>query len=176
MNRLTRTSIAALAAALIVPLSGCAALISPQQTLHRYAAGDGASVSVGDVDVRSLKVVGTEASEPAQVLYVAINNGDSPQTLSLTIAGEEFVQPLEAGEVYRQNPDDGAEEAIIEQLGQDSGTLIDVTVSVGSETVETHTQVIGPAHEAYADYVPGGAPIPTPAQRVYPEGEEPGGH
>lgn len=207
MNRHTRVSLAAIAAATIIPLSGCAALISPQQTAeYEYAAGDGKALATedeaenriiietpDDVAVRDIKLVGTTAAAPAQLMYTIANMGDSAASLSFEVNGQESDVTVGAHETVHQyhrytgdtstphdasieEGDPGFEPIVIEPSGFPAGSLADVDVTINGQDFPVRVQVIGPSHHDYADFVPGGDPSLPPAERIYGEGEGAEGH
>ena len=90
MKRHNRAALAVAALALVIPVSGCASLLSPHQTAeYHYNGGDGASGSVGDVEVRGLMLITDEkGSGPAQLFFTLINKGDSTAKVSVEVGAE----------------------------------------------------------------------------------------
>ncbi|MBN9613503.1 MAG: DNA modification methylase [Actinobacteria bacterium] len=77
----------ALAAALALSASGCA-MFAPQGTTDPYAPSDGIEVTIDNVDVRNLMLIGDAAGENFNVVFTAVNNTDGDQTLHFS-----FVDP-----------------------------------------------------------------------------------
>lgn len=160
MRRSARVAIAAVTLAATAALSGCSALINPQQTAdYRYNGGDGASVDVGGVSIRGLMVVGTEADAPGRLLYTAINTTEEAKTVTLEINGEEFTNELAAGEDLQQNSMENSQ--VLPEAGAPAGSLATFTVDVDGETADVDAQVIGPDQPDYRELVPTEQATPT---------------
>ncbi|WP_051297332.1 hypothetical protein [Brevibacterium album] len=155
-KRPVRTALALTALAAIVPLSGCAALLSAQQTAsYEYNGGDGAWATLDGVDVRGLVLVQNDEGD-AQMFFTLINSTDEPREVSIDAgAGAPVDVSLAANAVHEQNPA-GAEASAqtpqeqaavpepvnIEGLDVVAGSQIPVEVTVGSETQEVRVQVL----------------------------------
>lgn len=175
MKRIARVAIVAATLAATTALSGCAALISPQQTAnYRYNGGDGASADVGGVAIRGLMIVGTEADAPGRLFYAAINETNAAKTLTLEYEGEEFTQDLEPREQFYVSDTEESEPIVIPEVGADAGALVDFAVEVDGESVDVEAQVIGPDHPDYADLVPTTEPAAEPSETTTPGAEEEG--
>ena len=100
MKRHNRAALAVAALALVIPVSGCASLLSPHQTAeYHYNGGDGASGSVGDVEVRGLMLITDEkGSGPAQLFFTLINKGDSTAKVSVEVADTTVSESIKAGD------------------------------------------------------------------------------
>lgn len=165
MRRLARVATVAATLAATTALSGCAALISPQQTAnYRYNGGDGASVDVDGVAIRGLMIVGTEEDAPGRLFYAALNETDEAKTLTLEYNGEEFTQELEPNEQFYVTSTPESEPVVIPEVGANAGDLVDFTVDVDGESADVEAQVIGPDHPDYADLVPTPEPSATPSE------------
>lgn len=166
-KRTARLAVAAAAIAAIAPLSGCASLLSADQTAkYEYHGGDGSwsREDLDGVDIRGLLIIQSEEGD-AQVFYTVINGADEPRDVSLEIGPETYTHTVGADEVVSQNPENpasDAEPAIISGLNEDVGSLFDVEVTVGGESETIATQVLDGTLPEYADLVPtSGAADPT---------------
>ncbi|SMX84453.1 hypothetical protein [Brevibacterium antiquum] len=160
MKRHNRAALAVAALALVIPVSGCASLLSPHQTAeYHYNAGDGAWGSVGDVEVRGLMLIMDESGEgPAQLFFTLINKGDSSASVSLDVGGKKTTESVKPGETFVQDPESSASTSskpvIVDSLKTKPGDLADVTVKVGSDEETIRTQVLSNSLPYYEQYVP----------------------
>lgn len=166
-KRTARLAVAAAAFAVIAPLTGCANMLSADQTAkYEYNGGDGAwsREDLEGVDIRGLLLIQSEEGD-AQVFYTVINGADESRDVTLEIGPETFSHSLDAGEVFSQNPENpasDAEPAIISGLDEVPGMLVDVEVTVGSASETIEVQVLDGTLPEYTDLVPtGGASDPT---------------
>lgn len=170
MKRHNRAALAVAALALVIPVSGCASLLSPHQTAeYHYNAGDGAWGSVGDVEVRGLMLIMDETGEgPAQLFYTLINKGDSSAKVSLDVGGKTTTESVKAGETFVQDPESSASTSskpvIVDSLKAKPGDLADVTVKVGSDEKTIRTQVLSNSLPYYEQYVPTEKPSESPSE------------
>lgn len=154
MNRLTRFGIAAAAIALVVPASGCAALISPQQThTYQYAAGDGAQqTKIDDVAVRNILLIANDDAQ-AQLVYAVVNGSDKDARVILTVAGKTVEESVPAGKAVYHNPantqnapsENGSinrKAVIIKNLEDKPGTLTDVQMTINGKSTKATAQVL----------------------------------
>ncbi|RNI23807.1 hypothetical protein EFY87_05890 [Flexivirga caeni] len=80
---MSRPAIGALAlAATATTLSGCMYL-SPAQTTKSYEAADGTDQTIGDVQLQNLLIVTSAKGQPGALQGLAVNNGQSPVTLTV---------------------------------------------------------------------------------------------
>lgn len=166
-KRTARLTVAAAAIAAIAPLSGCANMLSADQTAnYEYHGGDGAwsREDLDGVDIRGLLILQSEEGD-AQVFYTVINGADEPRDVTLEVGPETYNHTVEPDEVVSQNPENpasDAEPAIISGLDEGVGSLFDVEVTVGSESETIAVQVLDGSLPEYADLVPtSGAEEPT---------------
>ena len=166
-KRTARLTVAAAAIAAIAPLSGCADMLSADQTAnYEYHGGDGAwsREDLEGVDIRGLLLLQSEEGD-AQVFYTVINGADEPRDVTLEVGPETYNHTVEPDEVVSQNPENpasDAEPAIISGLDEEVGSLFDVEVTVGSESETIAVQVLDGSLPEYADLVPtSGAEEPT---------------
>lgn len=169
MKRHNRAALAVAALALVIPVSGCASLLSPHQTAdYRYNAGDGAWGTVGDVEVRGLMLIIDKSGDgPAQLFFTLINKGDSSASVTIDVAGETVTETVEAGKTFVQDPQSQAsstEKPIeLNNLDAKPGDLIDVNVSVGGEEKTIEAQVLSDVLPYYEDFVPSESPSSVPS-------------
>ncbi|HLR44912.1 MAG TPA: hypothetical protein VK065_06965 [Brevibacterium sp.] len=166
-KRTARLAVAAAAIAAIAPLSGCANMLSADQTaVYEYHGGDGAwsREDLEGVEIRGLLLIQSEEGD-AQVFYTIVNNADEPRDVTLEVGPETFTHSVDPGETVSQvpsNPDSEAEPEIISGLDAPIGSLYDVEVTVGSASETIATQVLDGTLPEYADLVPtAGADDPT---------------
>lgn len=166
-KRTARLAVAAAAFAVIAPLTGCANMLSADQTAkYEYHGGDGSwsREDLDGVDVRGLLILQSEEGD-AQVFYTLVNGADEPRTVTLEIGPETYTHSLDAGESFSQNPENpasDAEPAIISGLNADVGSLLDAEVTVGSTSETIAVQVLDGSIPDYQHLVPtGGAEDPT---------------
>lgn len=166
-KRTARLTVAAAAIAAIAPLSGCANMLSADQTAnYEYHGGDGAwsREDLEGVDIRGLLLLQSEEGD-AQVFYTVINGADEPRDVTLEVGPETYNHTVEPDEVVSQNPENpasDAEPAIISGLDEEVGSLFDVEVTVGSESETIAVQVLDGSLPEYADLLPtSGAEEPT---------------
>ena len=177
MKRHNRMALAVAALALVIPVSGCASLLSPHQTAdYHYNAGDGAWGTVGDVEVRGLMLItDKEGKGDSQLFFTLINKGDSSAKVSLDVGGEKTTETVDAGKTFVQDPESSASTAkkpiVLKNLDAKPGDLTEVTVKVGSEEKKIEAQVLSDALPYYKDYVPTEAPSKTPSDESSESGE-----
>ncbi|MCF2586964.1 hypothetical protein [Brevibacterium sp. UCMA 11752] len=178
MKRHNRAALAVAALALVIPVSGCASLLSPHQTAeYHYNAGDGAWGSVGDVEVRGLMLIMDESGKgPAQLFFTLINKGDSSAKVSLDVGGKTTTESVKAGETFVQDPESSASTSskpvIVDSLKAKPGDLADVTVKVGSDEKTIRTQVLSNSLPYYEQYVPTEKPSESPSEDATQPGED----
>lgn len=163
MKRLTRFGAVALAAALVAPLTGCAALISSQQTAkYYYNGGDGAATSIDGVDVRGILLISDEDQEKAQLFYTLVNNSEETAEVSIEAGDKTVKQTVKAGDTFSQDPQnpnaEGDKEVIVTGLNQETGTLVDVTVTVNGNSEDVQTQILDGSHWYYKTLEPTSEP------------------
>ena len=176
MKRHNRAALAVAAIALVLPVSGCASLLSPHQTAeYQYNGGDGAWGTVGDVEVRGLLLIMDESGQgPAQLFFTLINKGDAPAEVSVEVAGQTFTETVPAGETFVQDPESSAsstdEPIIVDSLQAEPGDLVDITVSTGGQEKTIQTQLLSDVLPYYEEYVPTQSPSDMPTDE--PTGSE----
>ena len=169
MKRHNRAALAVAALALVIPVSGCASLLSPHQTAeYQYNGGDGASGSVGEVEVRGLLLItDQEASGPAQLFFTLINKGDSTAKVSIEVGDTTVSESVKAGDTFVQDPkspETSSKEVVtVDSLKAEPGDLVDVTVKNGSDEKVIETQLLTDALPYYEEYVPSESPSESPS-------------
>lgn len=78
----------ALAAAILLGASGCG-LFAPQGTTDQYEPSDGIDVNIADIAVRNLMLIAAEDGEHFNVVFSAVNSGESPVQLKIDFVDEE---------------------------------------------------------------------------------------
>lgn len=178
MKRHNRAALAVAALALVIPVSGCASLLSPHQTAeYHYNAGDGAWGTVGDVEVRGLMLIMDESGEgPAQLFFTLINTGDSSASVSIDVGGKKTTESVKPGETFVQDPKSSSTTSskpiIVDSLTAKPGDLADVTVSVGSDEKTIRTQVLSNTLPYYEEYIPTEKASESPSEDAAQSGEE----
>lgn len=135
----------ALAAALSLGFSGCA-LISPQATLEPYAPSDGVETNVASIEVRNLMLITGADGGEANVVFTAVNNGDSAQRLGFSFvspsgsstAGAEFL--VEPGLTAFGDPD--GESMFVTVRGAKPGSTVVTYVQTPGGDAELNVPVI----------------------------------
>ena len=169
MKRHNRAALAVAALALVIPVSGCASLLSPHQTAeYHYNGGDGASGAVGDVEVRGLMLItDKESSGPAQLFFTLINKGDSTAKVSIEVAGTTVSESVKAGDTFVQDPmspETSSKEVVtVDSLKAKPGDLVDITVKNGGEEKVIETQLLTDTLPYYNEYVPSESPSESPS-------------
>ena len=169
MKRHNRAALAVAALALVIPVSGCASLLSPHQTAeYHYNGGDGASGAVGDVEVRGLMLItDKESSGPAQLFFTLINKGDSTAKVSIEVADTTVSESVKAGETFVQDPmspETSSEDVVtVDSLEAEPGDLVDITVKTDSEEKVIETQLLTDVLPYYDEYVPSESPSESPS-------------
>ena len=170
MKRHNRAALAVAALALVIPVSGCASLLSPHQTAeYHYNGGDGASGSVGDVEVRGLMLITDEkGSGPAQLFFTLINKGDSTAKVSVEVADTTVSESIKAGDTFVQDPkspETSSKEVVtVDSLKAKPGDLVDVTVKSGSDEKVIQTQLLTDVLPYYEEYVPSDSSSDSPSE------------
>ena len=170
MKRHNRAALAVAALALVIPVSGCASLLSPHQTAeYHYNGGDGASGSVGDVEVRGLMLITDEkGSGPAQLFFTLINKGDSTAKVSVEVADTTVSESIKAGDTFVQDPkspETSSKEVVtVDSLKAKPGDLVDVTVKSGSDEKVIETQLLTNVLPYYEEYVPSDSSSDSPSE------------
>ena len=177
MKRLTRAAVAAAAIALVVPVSGCAALLSNQQT-HNYVyhGGDGAWASIGGVEIRGILLIANEDNSQAQLFYTIVNNSNGPAKITLKVGDYQKQIKLKKGERIVQNPqspDSNGEEAVVKGLNAKVGEQVEVEVSANGMEKTVRAQVLNAEHWYYEDAQPqGSSSTEAPAEGATASPEE----
>lgn len=146
MKRPYRAAIAAAALALVIPVSGCAALISPQQThTYQYDGGDGAATSLKGIDVRGLLLI-TNDDGAAQLFYTIVNTTDSDAKVDIAVGSVHQMENVKAGETLVQDPQNAKSQSkkplVVKNLKAKAGDLTDVNVTIDGTTQKVQTQVL----------------------------------
>jgi hypothetical protein len=157
VKRLSRVALAAAAVALIVPVSGCASLLSAQQTAeYQYNGGDGAWADFGEVAVRGVLLVSNGEGE-ANLFYGIVNNSDQEAQVEIQVGDANITETVPAGGELLQNPGNslrGQEPIVVSGIEGEPGALEDVEVTVNGESKTVRTQILSEALPEYSTLVP----------------------
>ena len=127
----------ALAAAILLGASGCG-LFAPQSTTDQYEPSDGIDVNIADISVRNLMLIAAEDGEHFNVVFSAVNPGDSAVQLKIDFVDEEGSAKasanfaIEPGSQLFGDPD-----------GDIEPVLVPLTNVVAGQTVTFYFQIPG---------------------------------
>lgn len=153
VKRHSRLTAAAIAAALIAPVSGCAAMFTPQATEIHYAGGDGASTTIGDVEVDGLIVVTKGKNKPGQLIASVFNSSKSAKTVKIATPNFSKSVTVKPGGEVHLNPKDG-KNVVIPKVSTKPGELLKMSVQSGSVTKKFNSQVFNGTLPQYRKYLP----------------------
>lgn len=167
-----RLGLAAAAIAMIAPVSGCAALISPQQTHdYQYAAGDGGSLNnLAGVDVRNVLLIAGDNGD-AQLMYALINTSDETANVKISVGTKTVSETVKPDQSVYHNPENKvaapsednssskitSDPVIVKNLDEKPGHLSTVRFDVNGQTSEVKAQVLTGDLEYYKKLEPKGA-------------------
>ena len=162
MKRRYRAVLAAAALAFVIPASGCAALLSAQQThTYIYSAGDGAWADFEsyDINARGILLIANDEGTEAQLFYTIVNTTDRPAQYEISVGDYTHSGTIDPGGKVVQNPQDPnfeGEPAIVTGYNAVTGEQVDVKLTVNGDTRTVRTQVLDSSHWYYADLQPTG--------------------
>lgn len=138
-------------------LSGCA-LTSPMATEIPYNPGDGVAVSLGDVEVRDLIVVGTAQGEPATVSAYVVNDSADDVTVSFVSEGAAPASlDVPANSAVQASPV-GEEGITLDSLGVVLGSMVPLTIQVdGNAPAQVGVPSVSASNPMYSDLAPSGS-------------------
>ncbi|WP_282837486.1 DNA modification methylase [Microbacterium flavum] len=144
----------ALAAALLVGMTGCS-MISPQATTIAYSAADGVNIpDSGPLKVRNALLVADESGERANFLAAVVNDTDKAATLSVTAGGTEKTVRVPARSTVSLGFD-GADPILFDGVDALPGTDLEVTFHSGDGQSIVYSVPVLDGKLAYlADFVP----------------------
>jgi hypothetical protein len=155
-SRRVRTPLTtALALAGLLPvLAGCA-VFSPTGTGTNYNPSNGVNATVGSVLARDLVVIGQKGSA-GLVSGALVNNGDQPQTVTITVKGSTAPVKVDvpAGSLVTLGAADSGAQVGSGVLGAGDGALLAVTVSTPSGGAVTANVPVLPPVREYATVTP----------------------
>lgn len=165
--RLRATASAALAALVVIVVSGCG-LITPQATLKIYDPSDGVGASVGKVDIRNaLAIAGTTQrnSGEANLVMTAINNGADAVTLRVQYRSGDRDRTLRLRLGPGSNKigygEDG--QRILAGFDGRPGSLAPIYFQYGSfQGRQLKVPVLDDSWSSYSDLGPTPTPLPRP--------------
>lgn len=139
---------------LTVLLSGCA-VFSPMTTELPYNPGDGIGVSLGDVEVRDLLVVGTAQGEPATVSAYVVNRSAQDVTVSFAAqGGTPATLDVPARSALQASPA-GEEGLVIDSLAVALGSMVPLAIQVdGNAPAQVAAPSVAASNPMYSDLAP----------------------
>lgn len=149
--------------------TGCG-VNSPVQTAETMDPSDGVNVDLGDVDIRSLALVGGRDTSES-TLTGAVENSSS-EAVTLTVGGQAESVEIEvpAGEIVQISGD--GETVSLGQGEANPGDVVELAMSTGADETTAAVPLLEP-HGYYEEYAPEGW-TPSPTESEHEEGE--GGH
>ncbi|MHC6175525.1 hypothetical protein [Glutamicibacter endophyticus] len=141
--------------ALAFGATGCGA-INQQATTTNYAASDGSNITVAEAKARNILLVVNDESNEARLIGSVVNRSDSALSLSIAPEGLAPIRLNVPADTALKLEDD-ANEQLVSNLTKSPGEHIDVTLSVGGESVESSIPVVDGTLPEYRDFVPGGS-------------------
>lgn len=150
-----RRLLAGLSAISVATLLSACAVFSPMSTEIVYNPGDGVAVSLGDVDVRDLVVIGTEQGEPATISAYVVNGSAEDVTVSISSEGSApATLDVPANTAVQASPA-GEEGLTLESLDVAIGAMVPLTIQIDGDAP---AQVSAPSVSAdtpmYSEYAP----------------------
>lgn len=144
----------AVGAVIVLGASGCS-MLSPQATTIPYSPSDGVNVpDSGPLDVRNALVVADESGTVGNFIAAIVNDTDSSETLTVGVGGGVQTVRVPARSVVSLGVD-GAEPLLIEALGSEPGTYVEIAFQSGDGTgVEVSVPVLDGSLPYYADFAP----------------------
>ena len=135
-------------------LSGCSFISGgPEYGPDDYPAiANGLDAHIGTVEIRSFLIVSTGEGEPGRFLGTVFNDSGDPATVTFADDDEEVTVTVSGGESrdFSEDPEG------LETVGENPGSLVPMTVSVGSETEEILPIILDGSLEQYRQYLPSG--------------------
>lgn len=142
----------ALAAAVALGTTGCGLLV-PQATTYQYAPSDGIDVTLPSVAVRNLLVIAGE--DNANVVFTAVNNGDSATRLSMKFIDQGSQKTQKNFNVSSGLTPFGVDNPeLIELPGLKPGSLVTVFLESDGTEIEREVPVLDGTLSEYSDLQP----------------------
>ncbi|MCA1783276.1 MAG: hypothetical protein ABR500_02735 [Dermatophilaceae bacterium] len=141
---------------LAAALSGCATF-SPMATQIAYNPGDGVAVSLGDVEVRDLIIIGTAQGEPATVSAYVVNRSDDDVTINISSEGNAPASlDVPANSAIQASPV-GEEGLTLESLPVQLGANVPLQFQVdGNAPAQVDVPSVSASTPMYSDLAPSG--------------------
>ena len=159
MKRVSRLGLTLAGLCAIAPVSGCAALISPQQTAaYQYNGGDGAWTTYDDVAVRGMMLIAGDNGQ-ANLYYSIINSSSDEATVTVKVADTSVTSHVKAGE------------AVIGDTSEFSEDSADIVVSDDAHSTTPSQAPEEPAHNT--EHAGQGEPEATPSAEAEDHGSVP---
>lgn len=120
-----------------------------------YNPGDGVAVSLGDVAVRDLIVIGTEQGEPATISAYVVNGSAEDVTVSISSEGSAPATLNVPANTAVQASPAGGEGLALESLGVAVGAMVPLTIQVdGNAPAQVGAPSVSASNPMYSDYAP----------------------
>lgn len=138
-------------------LSGCA-VFSPMATEIPYNPGDGVAISLGQVEVRDLIVIGTDEGEPATLSAYVVNRSAEDVTVSFaTEGGSSGTVDVPANSAVQASPV-GEEGLTLDSLEVGIGSMVPLRVQVDDDApAQVSAPSVSASNPMYSDLAPSGA-------------------
>ena len=158
----------ALTVVLAASTAGCS-VFSPFQTAETKPIADGVPVTgLPDVRLDNVALVSGEDGGDAVITGIVENTGSDPVKISLSAGGSSASTTVEPSQVVLLDDED----LTLSGLEDGAGSMADIEVSTGSESIPTQVPVVAPTGY-YEPYAPEGwTPEPTPSETEHEESEE----
>jgi len=173
--RARTTATVVLAGAVMVLTAGCN-FISPQTTTEHYDASDGISVDVGSIQVRNAMVF-TDNGDAASLSVTLLNTSSTPRTVAIQY--DSFGTPktttivVPADGQTRRGTTGGDQQALLNGIGKQPGSLLKVFVQYGNTTGKSiNVPVLDGSLAEYATLLPSPSStstrVPKPSDAATP--------
>ena len=157
-KKLQHFGLGAAAAAALLTATGCG-YVSPQATADEYAPSDGIQADLGDVKVRNLMILATDADSEGRVIGSVVNEGSELATLSIDADGATAEVEVPANDTVMLET---SEPVMVDRAGAGPGLMVETELEADGQSSTQSVPVLDHTYPRYASFVPGGAPT-TPA-------------
>jgi hypothetical protein len=130
----------AVAVALLAGLTACD-LLAPQETLHNEETSVGVSAKVGQVFIGNVVLVSTDGQSANLVATLVNETGDTQQADIASASGQRLSFSLDARDT-QQLGDPAGEDTLLTGLDAPPGSLTQLTITSGGESVGLQVPVV----------------------------------
>ena len=142
---------------------------NPLTTTLSYAPADGVEMDGSTLVARDVLVVSQGGGAPGVLVGTLVNQGDEPQTVSVSVAGQQVgevtVEPRSAARLDGVSLEDGSDgsRTTVDAVEARAGEHVEVRLQSGSDTLSANAPVLLP-HGSYAHFADdaGGTVEPHP--------------